>query len=418
MKEKIIQLLRWTEKYTETDMVYATKGSFWIMFGTIGLSLIAFLKMLAFGRWMDQDVYGRYIFIISMAAILAIFSLPGLFTSLITAVAKGKEGTLNLAVKERLKYSLLGSTAALVASSWYLYNQNMELAIAFLIVAIFLPFQSSFNLFSAFWWGKSDFKRQSKYSLAVSALTTSVMIPVIIFTDRLIWIILAFFISHSVFNGLFFFKTSKRKENNEILPEAISFGKSLTIMGAIDHFASQVDKIILWKFFGPVQLAIYSFAQIPIQQIQGIIPIASLALPKIGEKGITAEMKKGLMRKFKKLFLISVPMAAIAALSAPIFYQVALPQYIESVAYFQAFSFLIALSPFSLLGVALVAEMKKREIYIIQITVPILKMILFLALVPFWGIWGVVAAILIAGTINGLLNLYFFLKINTELAES
>ncbi len=410
MKEKALQFLRWSEKYTETDMLYAVKGSFWIMFGKIGIFLIAFIKMLAFGRWLDQDAYGTYSFILSMISILAIFSLSGIETSLVKAIAKGKEGTFDLAVKERIKYSLFGSFASLVVASWYLYNQNIALASAFVAVALFLPFQSSFKTFSSFWIGKKDFERQGKYSLASGALVASVMIPVIIFSDNPVIIILAFLISHSVFEGIFYLKTSKQKVNNEVFKEAISFGKSLTVMGAINKFAQHVDKIILWKFFGPIQLAIYSFAQVPIQQVLGVIPITHLALPKIGERS-AGDMKESIMNKFKKLFFLSVPLAVIGAVISPYFYKILLPQYIDSIPYFQAFCFLVALSPFALLGVTLVAEMKKREIYIIQISVPILKMLLFLSLIPFWGIWGVVIAILVAETFSGLLSLYFFLKL-------
>ncbi len=411
MKEKVIQFLRWTEKYTETDMLYAVKGGFWIMFGKIGIFLIAFLKMLAFGRWLDQEIYGIYSFIISMVAILTISSLPGIETSLVKAIAKKKEGTLDLAVKERIKYSLLGSFASLVAASWYFYNQNVNLGVAFIILAIFLPFQSSFKTFSSFWIGRKDFEKQSKYSLASGALVASVMIPVIIFSNNPIIIVLAFLISHSIFEGIFYFKTSRQKTNNDVFKEAIIFGKSLTIIGAINQFAANVDKIILWKFFGPVQLAIYSFAQVPIQQIRGAIPITYLALPKIGENG-AGNMKEGIIKKFKKLFFLSIPLAGAGALIAPLFYRIVLPQYVDSIPYFQAFCFLIALSPFALLGATLIAEMKKREIYIMQTTAPILKMILFFALIPFWGIWGVVAAIVIAETFSGLLSLRFFLKVS------
>ncbi len=411
MKEKVIQFLRWTERWTETDMLYATKGGFWIIFSKIGVALIASVKMLAFGHWVDQSVYGTYSFVISMAGILAIFSLPGIETSLIKAVAQKKDGTLNLGVREKLKFSLIGSFASLVAAGWYLYRQNTDMVLAFTAVAIFLPFKNSFNLFSSFWIGKKNFEKLSKYLLATNTLTALAMLPVIAFTNNPLWIIIALFASHSLFNGIFLFKTLQQKENDEKLPEAISFGKSLTLMGAIGQFASHVDKVILWKFFGPVQLAIYSFAQIPIQLIQGMIPIGELALPKIGEKGV-GNMKEGLIKKFKKLFFVSAPMTIGAVAIAPYFYRFFLPQYVDSVPYFQAFSFLILLSPFALLGAALIAEMKKREIYTIQISIPILKIALFLALIPFFGIWGVILAIIISHIANGALSFYFFMKIS------
>lgn len=408
-KEKIIRFLRWIEKYTETDMLYATYGSFWIIFGKIGIFLIILLKTLAFGRWIEPSVYGTYSFILSMAAIFAIFSLPGIDTALIKAIARKKEGTLLLALREKIKFSFLGSFASLILALWYFYNQNWILGSSFMIVTVLLPFYNSFNLFLSFWIGRKDFKKQSEYSFLVTALIALVMIPIIALTENVVWLILIMFLSSSLFSGILFLKTLKERKNNDVFLETIDFGKSLTLMGAINHFTFFLDKIILWKFFGPVQLAIYSFAQIPILQIQGAIPIFHLALPKIGEKE-TEEMKKGILKKFKKLFFISIPLAILAASISPYFYKIALPQYIDSIPYFQAFCILIALFPFTLLDTTLIAEVKKKELWILQTVVPISRIVLFITLIPLFGIWGIVTSIIISDLIGRMFSFYFFSK--------
>jgi O-antigen/teichoic acid export membrane protein len=410
IKEKFIKLLRQSEKYTETDMLYAVKGSFWIVFGRIGILIIAIAKMVAFGRYADQEVYGTYTFILSMATMLGIFSLGGISTSIVKAISQKKDGTLLLAIKERLKFSLLGSFASLVASGWYLYNQNYPLAIAFLVVALFLPTQNVFSIFSSFWIGRQNFSNNSKYELLSALLVALVTIPVIVLTNNPILMVVALFASQSLFNGILLSKTLKQKENNEVMPEAISFGKNLTAMGAIALFASQVDKIILWKFFGPIPLAIYSFAQIPIQHIQGVIPIGTLAFPKIGERAFK-EIKEGLIKKFKKLFIFFIPLTISVIIIAPYAYKIVLPQYVDSVPYFQAFSLLLLFSPFVIFGTSLLSEMKKRELYIIQIVMPLSKIAFFLILIPFLGIWGIIFSIIISELIGNILVFYFFKKL-------
>ncbi len=410
LKEKFIQALRWSEKYTETDMLYIAKGSFWIFFGKIGIFVIAFAKMIAFGRYADQEVYGIYAFILSMATILVTFSLPGINTSLIKAIVRNKEGTLKLATKERLKFSLLGSFVSLIVSGWYFYNENYPLAIAFLVVALLLPSQSVFSIFSSFWMGRKNFEKNSKYELLSAFLVALITIPVIIITNNPIVIIVALFGSQSIFNGILLLKTLKQRKNDEILQETISFGKNLTVMGAITVVVNQIDKIILWKFFGPIQLAIYSFAQTPINQIYGMLPIGTLALPRIGEKGVK-EIKEGILKKFRKLLIASIFLCIITILIAPYFYKIIFPQYINSAPYFQVFALAILFAPFALLESSLVAETKKRELYIISTISPLLKVLLFLILIPFWQIWGIIIAILLARLIESILTLHFFSKI-------
>jgi len=410
IKERFFAFVAWSEKYVETDMLYAVKGSFWIIFGKVGLFLISLAKMFVFGRYAEQEVYGVYAFILSMSAMLSIFSLPGVNTSLIKAIAKKKDGTLDLAIKERFKFSLLGSLASLMIAGWYIYNANQALALAFLVVAFFLPFQYVFPIFLSFWNGRKDFKRSSKYELLSAILVAAVTIPVIIYTNNPILIIVALFGSQSFLDGLLLLRTRKEKENEEVLEETIGFGKNLTMMLVISSFVGQIDKIILWKFFGPAQLAIYSFAQLPIQKVEGAMPIGSLALPKIGERNFQ-EIKVGIMKKFKKLFLISIPLFLAAFLSAPFLYKILFPQYIESVPYFQAFSFILLLSPFTLLSASLISEMRKKDLYIIQTATPFFKIALFLALIPFFQIWGVVLAAVISQLFNGILTFYFFKKL-------
>ena len=409
MKEKLINFLRWTERFTETDMLYIFRAGFWVVFGKMGMALVSFSKMIVFGRLVDPSLYGNYSFLISTAALLAIFSLPGIETSLIKAIANKKEGTVNSAAKERLKFSLIGSALSILIALYYFYLKNHELGISFLIIALFLPFKESFNLFSPFWIGKKDFKRHSLYTLAAAVLTTLIMIPLISFTHNLILIILAFMAGFALFNGIFFKIAQKSKINDDNYSQAIRFGKDLTIMGAIEYLGNNLDKVIIFALLGPIELAIYSFAQTPIAQIQEIIPIKQLALPKIGEKSLF-DIKKGLIKKFKKLFLVSIPTAAVAIIVAPTFYKIVLPQYVDSIPLFQLLSLTIIFVPFILLESALIAEMRRKEVYTIQVTVPIIKIVLLLFLIPFWGLWGVVASILISQIVLSILTLRLFIN--------
>ena len=252
---------------------------------------------------------------------------------------------------------------------------------------------------------------QEKYEMISIGLSALLVIPTIFLTNNILIIIVVFLASHTFFDWFFYRKTVQQITNNEQDKEPLVFGKHLTIMNALHLTALYLDKIIIWHFLGAAPVAIYSFAQVPIQKIIAILPIFPLALPRLGENTIDEQRKKGVISKFLRLFAVSIPAAAILILIAPLLYKFIFPQYLESIIYFQALSLLIALSPFLLLSASLVAETKKGALYIINTAAPLLKIVLFLALVPQFGLWGIVVAILVAELLRGLLVLYFFLKI-------
>lgn len=410
IKQKIYNFLRWSQKYTLTDMVYLVKGGFWWIFGKACIFFIALATMSAFAHWTTKETFGTYQYVLSTFAILAIFALPGMNTALVRTVAQGYEGMLLLCAKTKLRWALIGTGTSFIISAWYLFHQNFVLGISFLIVAVFLPFMTTFNLFSTFWQGKQKFDIQSKYLILINALTASVLIPVIFFLDNLIVIVFTYFAFRSLLETIFFKLTLKRISNQREEKKAISFGKHLTLIEGAVMFGNRIDAIIIWQFLGPVAVAIYAFAQLPILKMKELAPISSLALPKLSKKNIK-EIKSHLFKKFLKLFLVSTPFALFYILLAPYFFKVFFPSYLESVFYSQILALTLILLPFLLLETSLVAEMKKKELYTIQFATPFLKIVLFLTLVPLYEIWGVIYAILLAQIFNGGLLLYFFKKI-------
>ncbi len=391
-------------------MVYLTKGGFWWIFGRVCLSLISLATMTAFAHWLPKETFGAYRYILSMIAILSIFALPGMDTALIRAVSRGYERMIFLCAKTKFKWALIGTGVCFFISAWYLFHQNFTLGISFLITAFFLPLITTFNLFLPFWQGKKRFDIQAKYLILLNFSAALVLIPVIFLTDNLILIILAYFASRTFLGTILFKLTIKKAENRAEEKETISFGKHLTLMNTAGLFAGQIDKIIIWQFLGPIPVAIYSFAQMPILRIHELIPIGPLALSKLSEKNIK-EIKKGLLKKFSKLFLFSIPFALFCVLFAPYLYKILFPAYLESIPYFQVLALTLILAPFGLLGTSLVTEMRKKELYILSFITPALQIILFLALIPFYGIWGIIAASLIVEVFNAGLVFYFFKKI-------
>ena len=84
----------------------------------------------------------------------------------------------------------------------------------------------------------------------------------------------------------------------------------------------------------------------------------------------------------------------------PSFFRVLFPLYVESIPYAQALGLLILSAPGVWLGQTLVAHMRTRELYIINTINPIVKITLYVTLIPLYGIWGLVFATLGAGALG------------------
>lgn len=410
-KKEIKDFLNRCQKYIKTDIIYLIKGGFWWIVGKLGVSLISFITLIFFANWLSKENYGTYQFILASLGLFSIFTLPGIDVTIIKSITQKKEGTLELALKEKIKWGSVGSLLSLIFAVWYFLQGNNFLAIVFLLGSLLIPFYSSFFIFNVFWWAKKRFDLHAKYQIICAGLSALLVILVVFLTANIFLIISVFLISQ-VFIGWFFYqKTKQQIISNEKDESAISFGKHLTLMNVFHTIAYHFDKIIIWKFLGAVPLAIYTFAISPIQKLQEMSPLIPLSLPKLGELKIDKERKKNIISKFLWLFIITVPGTIILILIAPFLYQLFFPQYMESVIYFQVLSIIIALSPFGLLSVGLVTEMKKRALYLISIFLPLFKIILFFILLPFFGIWGIIITLLITEFLGGLLVLYFFLKI-------
>lgn len=410
LKKKIREILRWSEKYTKTDMVYLAKGGFWKVLGKVITFLIGFGTMSALSRWLSKESFGNYQYVLSIVSIFGLSTLSGTGPALTRAVARGKEGMLIKVAKEKSKWSVLGTLICLAIGFWYLWLGKSTLGYAFLIASFFFPLPRIFNIYTPFWHGKKSFDVEAKATMGINLLEALIFIPAIYYFENFLLILLAYFISRSIFRGLVFYLTSRNVSNEKCDNATIPYGKHLTIMGAIETFARHIDKVIIWQFLGPVQVAVYAFAKKPVTRLKQVMPVSQLALPKLSEREVK-EIKPQLLEKFYKLFFVSVISAVGFYFLSPLLYKAVFPEYLDSVPYARGLGLLFVLFPFTLLRTALVSELKKGELYIIRFVAPGVRIVCFSLLVPFYGIWGIIAGILIGELARGVLGYYYFTKL-------
>lgn len=413
LKTKIYNLLRWSEKYTKTDMVYLTKGSFWLTLGYAVSTGSAFLLAIAFANLLPKEVYGNYRYVLSLFGILAIPNLSGMETALTRTVAQGNEGSLMPVIKTRIRWGILGGIASLfTASYYYFFAHNPNLTMAFLITAAFLPLMDPLGSYSAVLTGKKLFGVSTKYFVITQIVSTAGLLTAILMTDNLFIILLAYFAPYTAMRYIYLKITLKKFQTNQNRdPNTISYGKHLSLMNVISTIATYLDRLLVFHYLGAVQLAIYSFAIALPEQIKALLKgIDALVLPKFSER-TKEEIKQTIWGKVFRFGIAISVITIIYILAAPFVFKVFFPQYLDSVFYSQIFaiSLLAGINTFHFS--ALQAQKAQKELYHFNIWSSLIEIFLLLVLLHFYGLMGIVLARVFTRFANSGLTFWLWKKV-------
>lgn len=339
LNARITSLLRWSEKYTKTDMVYIAKGGFWLGISQFLTSLSAFALSIAFANMLSPDAYGMYKYILSINALLLIPTLSGIDSALTQSISRKMDGTVYFGLKEKIKWGFWGSLFSIIISFYYFYNDNLTLSLAFFITAIFVPLTESFDIYNSILQGKKLFKTFTIFNSATQLLSSASIIVTIFITQNILTLLFVYLITNTLLNA-FFLYVSKNKylENSEVDHDALTYGKKLSLLYVITTIAAELDKLLVFYFLGPVKLAIYTIAFAPTEQLKALLKnVQFIILPKIAEN----HNKNILGSLFKKTYFfggIVFVLAIFYVILSPILFRIAFPKYPESIFYSQVLS--------------------------------------------------------------------------------
>lgn len=415
IKIKIVSFLRWSEKYTKTDMLYLAKGGFWLTFGQFASTIIVFILAVAFGNLLKPETYGIYKYVIYLAGILGAFTLTGMNTTVAQAVARGFDGTLKKAFWVQIKWNSILLIIGLITSLYYYLNNNLLLSLSLLVVALLSPILNSANTYTAFLNGKKSFRSSVLFSTITSAISASAVILTLFITKEVFWIILIYFLVNSCVNLFFYIYTaSKLPENNKIDNEVISYGKYLSFVNIITTATSFLDGILVFQFLGVIPLAIYSFAIAPIDQIKGLLKkIPTLVMPKLTSKSLE-EIDDLFYQRISQLIIIGLLVSLLYIFFSPYFFRVFFPQYLDSIPISQLYSLILIPTIFlNLFGARWQAKLNlvpKKILYKLMLAQPLTLIILLFILTPLLGINGVILSRLISATLNIFIDQFYWKK--------
>lgn len=409
LKTKTIALLRWSEKYTKTDMVHLASGGFWLLLSQTLVFLLSFALLWVFANFTSPETYGLYRFLITVVAILSIATLPGMRTALVRSVALHQSGIASKMIRYRIRWGLFGTLGGFLVATYYFIQQDTTLGSLFLIVALFIPFLESYALFDSYFNGKKDYIGFTISSFLRRSVITVSTAASIFLTGDIFVILITYLASTAISNFLIWHYTlSKFPLDKEVDEEAIPYGKKLSLLSVAATISDQLDKIILWYITGPIQVAIYTITIALPKEIYGALSqIGILALPKMAARN-QEELRQSLLRKVLIFLVATIPIVVLYVIFAPLIFEIFLPQYLDYVSYSQIGSLILLLSPITLLSQYFMATMNTRALYTIQFTIPVVQTILFIILIPIFGVVGAIWALIARYVVSLILFVFLF----------
>jgi len=409
IKRGIYKTLRWSEKYTKTDMIYLTKGGFWLLFSQITIIVAGLISAIALANLIPKEIYGTYQFIMSVAVIISAFTLTGMGTPLIKAVAHGRGGALRRGVHTQLLWGIGIVIAGAVFATYYYLNDNITLALSFIIVGALSPFLGSFGLTKSFFVGKKLFREKALHEIWRRFIPVIFVIVTILLTHNPVIIILVYFLTNTLSAGLLYWIIVRKynlKKTEE--KEMINYGKHLSVIDVFSTIIGQADKILIFHFLGAIPMATYALALLPVKQLKGVFGLLhSLSFPKLSVIEFS-KLKQILPRKVRFLLLIAGVVVIAYIFLAPFMYKIFFPTFLESIVFSQVLMLTLLSKPRSFYMQAFIAHHMKKEVYIFNISSSTLSIILLVILLPLYGIWGAVYTLLITQLYSNILIRYLF----------
>ena len=417
LRDNFYRLLRFSEQYTRTDMVYLFRGGTLLFIGQAIASIAAFAVTTVLAHYLPKEVFGQYRFVLSVVPILAIFSLPGMATAITQSVARGHSGNLRSVLKTKILWGLIGSLLSLILFGYYaLVRDNVVLGFAFLISSIFVPIYTSFFIYNFYLQGTKQFRQSVTYTSSARVISAVILLLTLLVSKNILVILCMHFVTTIGPHVIWYFHTlTLVPPNTTDDPELIHYGKHLSFMGAVGVLITHLDKLFIWHFLGSIPLSLYLIAAaVPLEGGRILNVINSLALPKFSSNFENHQnigpQRNILLRKIAGLMFIMFCIASCYVIIAPWFFEWFFPTYTEVIVYSQILIFTIVFRPLAVINMFFNSIKNTRAIHTLSFTNLILKLSALAICIPLWGFDGIIVGVFAYFILYSLFRVLYFVQ--------
>lgn len=402
LKRRALRVLRWSERYTKTDMVYFVSSNFWLTGGRLLAVMSGLALTVVLANALDPTTFGIYKYVLAGAAFIAAFSLTGLNPAVARAVAQGNRNIVPHAFRMGVLWSLPASLIALGVGAYYLSQGNVPLGVGFLLVSLTTPLTNNLGMTKAVFQGLGDFKTGTLYWIPRALFPVAALIATVLITENVVVILCVYFLSNAL-AAWALYRATIAKANIQDVPqdteEVSLYGKHMSVLGFLLQVGNQIDQLLLWHFAGPVQLAIYAFALAPVREFRNFSEnFFPIIFPKFAARSVE-ELRTSIPLRTRQMLLVCIGMALVYFVLAPTFFAILFPQYLAAVFASQLLALGLVFQPRGVMETAILTHGKTRLRYYTVVSSQVIKIALLVVCIPLWGIMGAVVALLASDAI-------------------
>ncbi len=386
-----------------------TKHSLWMVGGQFLVSVVTFFLTYVLANFVSKEVVGEYRLVLALYSTISVCALYGMSTALMQSVAAGKTGSVYTAFRLKLQYGTIGTLIFICLAVYYFVSgAHPSLLVPLLLCAVMLPVLEAYSLYSPYLQGVARF-RESSIGLTLDRSLTAVMVALAAFlAPALLPLTAAYLITHGVVQ-FFLYRHALTLEppSQEHDPGMVSYARHITVMSIVSAITAQLDKYILFIFFGPVPLALFWIASTIPQEVGRVVSmVTSTFFPRFVQ---TAH--ESLVRVVRRLFwYASVALGLLGALyvviARPLFAWL-FPEYSDADGLSIALMFGFGFVPYLVVWQMFSAKRNVRALYYLSVAEPILTILLYIVLIPVWGLWGITAAVCIKTLVMNMAALWY-----------
>ncbi len=400
LKSRLTPLLNRLERLLKVDIRHLLYGNLWLNINRATSVANGLILSVAFAHFLTREAYGTYAFAL---ALLGLFSMPqttALGAGMTKSVARGEDGAVLEGLRRIFPYSVAGAVLLGLVGLYYLYMGNITLAVTFLVGALALPLSVTNSSAKSVFGAKGNFGPLARFNAVRTPIMTATLVAVAWTTHSPLWILVANTLGGLVMSTFLYLEMRRLYKLNTISRHSGTFDARYALHGGIlsmlSYLSDQLNGLLLWKFLGAAPVAIYTYAIAPVRELRALLENQSLiAISKFAQKDFS-EVRANLLFRIRQMYIVAVPLTLIYVAAAPWIFHILFPQYHDAVLLSQVAALSLLSAPRRLISSAITAHQRIKDSYIMSITPSLARIVLAFALIPRWGIWGAVYALLLA----------------------
>ena len=337
IRTHLIRMLRWSEKYTKTDMVKLVSGGSFITAGYAIAVLSQLGLAIGFGHLLEPTRYGTYRILLELYALINVLAPLGIANELSRDAAQGVRLSLARSFALTLRWSWPTLLGALAVVGWFALRGESWVLIALVLCTI--PLQNASMMYSSYLLGARDFKRVSLYTSTITVMQSVLVLGTLLISHDPYILFGVYGLSGLGLNIIAYRHTKKRIGADLVpTPERHDFKKASirqTLLSSVTNLVGHADALLIAWLLGPFALATYTYATGIPDQIRGMFKAGSTMLfPAFVTR--PGEVVASSMRHKMLITMIAAGIVGgIYVVLAPLLFSLLFPLYVAAVPYSQ-----------------------------------------------------------------------------------